>query len=70
MMKPDDYFTTHLKAHELSMNLVSAHERFTWGEGVHEYAFIRAKENIRELAEMFGFDLVPRVSAPRLEAAE
>ena len=70
MMDPKDYFKAHLKAHELAMNLYSAHERFNWNtENMHEYSVARANETMQELADLFGFDLVPR-EKHKLEAAE
>jgi len=69
-MKPDQYFKAHLAAHDVSMSLHACHERHNWCvEDMDKYSFVRAKEGLKELAAMFGFDLVQREPV-KLEAAE
>lgn len=70
MMDPRNYYKAHLAARDITDNLLRAHERQNWcpDKVIHRAVFERAEKEMHELAAMFGFDLVPRVS--RLEAAE
>jgi hypothetical protein len=70
-MDPKIYYNAHIAARYITDSLLCAHERYNWcpDKVIHHAAIERAEKDMRELAAMFGFDLVKREPA-KLEAAE